>query len=193
LIPSSKSNSSLRLFDRTAPSRLVSCLFVVSILGFSFGDVHSQAAPENTQRRSGIVHWVIDGDTFELETGERIRLIGIDAPEYQPWKGPVDAFGKEAAHFLKQLLDRQPVFLELDAEIKDKYGRTLAYVYLPSGEFVNLRLVREGLARVKPYPPNMRYYALLKNAQKKAQSEKRGVWVKRISRRNGLDNLALKR
>ena len=46
----------------------------------------SAASALTDGRIQGVVRWVIDGDTFQLETGERVRLIGIDTSEYQPWK-----------------------------------------------------------------------------------------------------------
>lgn len=124
---------------------------------------------EASTRREGHVHWVVDGDTFKLDTGERIRLIGVDTPEYQPWKGRIDFYGKEASEFSKKYLSRKKVFLESDIQEKDKYNRTLAYVYLENGEFVNKVLVDEGYARAKYYPPNNRYRQILKTAEQTAK------------------------
>ena len=129
-------------------------------------------------RREGVVRWVIDGDTFELGTGERVRLIGIDTPEYQPWKNKVQYFGREAGNYSRSLLRGKRVLLEEDAVKKDRYGRTLAYVYLNDGAlFVNQNLVEEGYARAKYFPPNGRYYSLLKDAEQRAKKEKKGFWA----------------
>lgn len=129
--------------------------------------------------RQAQVRWVIDGDTFEVGNGEKIRLIGVDTPEYEPWKGRIDAYGRESAEFTKKLLTGRKVRLEFDAEPKDKYDRTLAYVYLESGEFVNLKLLEEGYARAMYIRPNGRHYALFKEAEKKAKNEKKGRWAAR--------------
>ena len=128
---------------------------------------------------------VTDGDTFRLTSGERIRLIGIDAPENEPWKNRVDFYGKEASDFTKKILTGKKVLLESDMEPTDKYGRSLAYVWLENGEFINQTLVEEGYAKAKNYPPNDRYRALLKAAEKKARLLHRGMW-------SGLDNLPSK-
>jgi micrococcal nuclease len=158
----------LRLFVRCA-SAAIPLFLVVSFCA-------ADGAQLSATKRSGVVSRVIDGDTFDLKTGERVRLIGVDAPEYEPWKGRIDPYGREASQFLRALLSGQPVLLEEDMEVKDKYGRTLAYVYLAGGEFVNLKIVQEGLARVKRYLPNQRYHSLFKTAEKEAKSKKKNVW-----------------
>lgn len=136
--------------------------------------IPAQALPQ----KSGVVHWVIDGDTFQLETGERVRMIGMNTPEYMPWKNHIEPYGKEAAQFSKNLLTRKKVFLEADIEPKDKYGRSLYYVYLEDGTFVNLLLVEKGFAKAKAYKPNTRRYRELKNAEREAKSRSLGLWKK---------------
>ncbi len=138
------------------------------------------ATPADPASREDLatVRRVIDGDTFDLESGERVRLIGVDTPEYQPWKNRVDFFGKEASEFTRKLLTGKKVLLEKDADPKDNYGRTLAYVYLEDGRFVNLLLVEEGYARAKYYSPNGRHYLEFKRSQDKARRSKKGLWTK---------------
>lgn len=123
------------------------------------------------------VRRVIDGDTFDLDGGERVRLIGIDAPEHQPWKNRVQFFGKEAYEFSRRLLTGKKVRLEKDIDPKDNYGRTLAYVYLEDGRFVNLLLAEEGYARAKYYPPNGHHTLELKKSQDKARTSQKGLWT----------------
>ena len=148
-------------------------LFLAGVLGsntFSFSEARTQ----------GVVRSVVDGDTFRLETGERVRLLGINAPEYEPWKNNVEYYGKEAAEYARKILGGKRVVLERDTEEKDKYGRTLAYVYLESGEFVNLLLVQEGFARARYYAPNGRYRKMLGEAQQKARLSKKGMWASNV-------------
>ena len=128
------------------------------------------------ERREVTVGNVIDGDTFQLKSGEKIRLLGIDTPEYQPWNGRVDHYGKEASQFAKKLLSGQNVLLESDIDPKDKYGRTLAYVYLKDGTFVNKLLVENGYAEAKYYKPNELHRLELNAVERKARSEKKGLW-----------------
>ncbi len=122
------------------------------------------------------MRWVIDGDTFETTAKERVRLIGINTPEYQPWRQKVEPYGKEAAAAAREILNKRVVYLEEDVLKLDVYGRTLAYVYLEDGRFVNALLVMQGMAKARVYPPNMRYQSILKRAQQEAKSAKLGLW-----------------
>lgn len=122
------------------------------------------------------VDTVIDGDTFILENGERVRLIGVDAPETVHPQKPVEYFGKEASDYAKRMLEGKKVRLELDVQERDRYGRLLAYVYLEDGTFFNAELVRQGFAQVATYPPNVKYVELFIKMQKEARENKRGMW-----------------
>lgn len=124
------------------------------------------------------VHRVLDGDTFEIEGGESVRLDGINTPEYRPWENEVQFYGKEASAFTKELLHAKRVRLVQDIKKRDKYDRTLAYAFLQDGRFVNQILVEEGYARAKYYPPNGRYYFAFKLAQDKARKSKKGLWAR---------------
>lgn len=128
-------------------------------------------------RTPRMVARVIDGDTIELDGGERVRLIGINAPEYELWKPRIDPYGKESLGCAKRWMDHKKVLLENDVERLDKYGRTLAYVFSEDGDFINRALVAEGCAKVRYYAPNGRYYKILKEAEKNAKAEHKGLWA----------------
>lgn len=131
------------------------------------------APPSST----GIVSRVVDGDTFVLASGERVRLIGIDTPEtVHPNKG-VEAYGREASAFTKSLLAGKRVRLEFDVEPRDRYGRLLAYVYLSDGTFVNAELVKRGFAQASTYPPNVKHAATFRELQREAREARRGLWA----------------
>ena len=83
---------------------------------------------------------VVDGDTIVLDGNERVRLIGVDTPETQDPRKPVQYFGKEAYEFTKNLVEGKKVRLEYDQNKKDKYDRTLAYIFLEDGTFLNVRI-----------------------------------------------------
>lgn len=122
---------------------------------------------------------VVDGDTIWVERGgeEKVRLIGIDTPEVDWYGGEPECFGEEAGTFLRSLLEGERVTLETDRELRDRYGRTLAYVYLEDGRMVNLLLVRRGYATVVIYPPNDRYEERLRAAERAARADPRGLWA----------------
>ncbi|OIO81082.1 MAG: hypothetical protein COW11_00515 [Candidatus Omnitrophica bacterium CG12_big_fil_rev_8_21_14_0_65_43_15] len=137
--------------------------------------------PSDQKDVSGHAAWVkrvIDGDTIVLGNNERVRYIGVNTPEtHHPKKG-IEYYGPEAADFNKKLVLGKNVRLEFDVEKYDKYGRTLAYVYLGDGIFVNAELVKLGYARVMSIRPNTRYSELFKRLQQEAKTKRLGLWAK---------------
>jgi len=122
------------------------------------------------------VERVVDGDTFVLTGGERVRLIGIDTPETVHPKKPVEPFGPEASSFTKKMLEGRDVRLEFDVQERDKYGRLLAYVYLEDGTFVNAELVKSGFAVILTIPPNVKHAGMFLDLQREAREHGRGLW-----------------
>lgn len=121
---------------------------------------------------------VIDGDTVEVSYQGRtldVRLIGIDTPETVHPSEPVECYGRAASDFTKRSLEGERVEIEFDVERLDRYGRTLAYVWL-DGELFNEVLVARGFAQVSTYPPNVKYVDLFLAAQRQARSRDRGLW-----------------
>ena len=132
---------------------------------------------------------VIDGDTIKLSDGRKVRLIGVDTPEvYYSEKllrdskksgqdiKTIQGLGRRASDFTKKLCMGKRVRLEYDVDRKDMYGRTLAYVYLEDGVFVNAELVKEGYAQVMTIPPDVKYADHFLKLQKEARDAKRGLW-----------------
>jgi len=145
---------------------------LVAISGPASGWTEPAAFPEAT-----VVH-VDDGDTIDVWTDghrERVRYIGIDAPELAH-DGLAAARGGEAATRLNRaLLAGRRVRLEFDLERRDRYGRLLAYVWL-GGTLINAEMVRRGYARVLTIPPNVRYQRWFEAAEAEAREARRGLW-----------------
>lgn len=121
---------------------------------------------------------MIDGDTFTLKNGEKVRLIGIDAPESRnTGRKKIGYYGREAKEHLKAYLTGKRVRLELDVAPKDRYQRTLAYVYLEDGTFLNAELLRQGYAMVYTVPPNVRHADEFVDLQREARENNRGLWA----------------
>ena len=118
---------------------------------------------------------VIDGDTIEIEGGQKVRYIGIDTPETVDPRKPVQCFGIEASNINKELVEGKNVRLAKDISEIDKYGRLLRYVYVDN-TFVNDLLVREGYAHSSSYPPDIKYQNQLTQAEQEAQQNSRGLW-----------------
>jgi len=73
-------------------------------------------------------------------------------------------------------VDGKTVRLEFDVQQFDKYGRTLAYVYLEDGTFVNAWLVENGFAQVMTVPPNVKHQEFFLKLQREAREAGRGLW-----------------
>ena len=125
----------------------------------------------------------VDGDTFWVKDGSlkgiKIRLIGIDTPENQARFGnPEEYYGDEASSYVKKILHGKKVKLEFDKDSLDSFGRTLAYVYLENGTFLNDQLVKEGYAKVMTIKPNTKYVNRFIQSEKFAINKKIGLWKK---------------
>lgn len=123
----------------------------------------------------------VDGDTFWIddgsEKGVKIRLIGVNAPESRKvFNKDKEFFGVEAKNYVYELLNGKRVRLEYDIDKFDQFGRTLAYVYLEDGTFLNALLVKEGYAQVATYPPNVKHTELFQKLQREARNNQRGLW-----------------
>lgn len=158
----------------------ISLFILLSALGLLLFGVN-QDKPESFIGSSGVlVTKVIDGDTIEIEGGQKVRYLGVDTPETLDPRKPVQCFGKEAARKNKELVEGKRVILERDISETDKYGRLLRYAYLPleSGEllFVNDYLIREGFAKVLTIPPDVKFAEQFLEAQRKAREESLGLW-----------------
>jgi micrococcal nuclease len=90
-----------------------------------------------------------DGDTIVVDMNgvkERVRFIGVDTPETQDPRKPVQCFGKAASDFTKNLIGTNDVRLEADPtnQNRDRYDRLLRYVYLPDGRLVQAEIIKQG-------------------------------------------------
>jgi len=129
----------------------------------------------NVYAKDYVVKKVIDGDTVQLDTGETVRYLGIDAPEVFTKEGGAEFYAREATRYNKKLVFMKKVRLEFDVEKKDQYGRLLAYVFVKD-VFVNAELVRQGYAKAYIKPPNIKHKDILLANQKKAMDEEKGLW-----------------
>ena len=118
---------------------------------------------------------VIDGDTIEIEGGEVVRYIGIDAPETVNPRKSVECFGVEAFKKNQELVEGKIARLEKDVTDRDKYNRLLRYVWIGEA-FVNLELVKQGFSYSYSYPPDVKYQDQLVEAQREAKEAGRGLW-----------------
>lgn len=135
----------------------------------------------------GTVTHVVDGDTAHvaLASGvtEKVRFIGVNTPESTIEHEP---YGKEASAYTKKALAGKTVYLETDAELRDRYGRLLAYVWLAQplsesdseirAKMFNARLLLDGIAEQATYPPNVKYVDRFAVYAREARNADRGLW-----------------
>ncbi|MDP2703911.1 MAG: thermonuclease family protein [bacterium] len=145
--------------------------------------VKEEALRQAQGKKEGItalVTKVIDGDTIEIEGGEKVRYIGIDAPEIGGGEQKT-CFAAEAAVKNGELVKGKSVRIEKDASERDPYGRLLGYVYAKTGEgeeeiFINLKLIEEGAALAASYPPDIKHEGEFSAAEEEAKKEGKGLW-----------------
>ncbi|MCP4541884.1 MAG: hypothetical protein GY832_32545 [Chloroflexi bacterium] len=131
---------------------------------------------------TAIVSHVSDGDTLDVTwpsgATARIRLIGVDTPETTfPPEGEAECYGPKASDYTKSLLpEGSDVTLRYDRQRLDPYGRTLAYVYLDTGQMLNAALLENGYARVLIVQPNDAYADLFYSLEDQAKANQTGLW-----------------
>ena len=136
------------------------------------------------------VRYVIDGDTFILQNNQRVRMVGINAPEishrrYGKKKG--QPHGQDAKRYLKNLIEKKEVTLKKGGnDTYDRFGRRLAYVYLPDGTFVNRKMVADGYAEAyRKFP--FEYKTEFLQLEHEAQLSRKGIWT--AKKQNWLEKL----
>ena len=123
----------------------------------------------------GLVTNVVDGDTIDLDTGERIRYLLVDTPESVG--GATDCFGQEAKTFNHDVVLGHQVSLAYDEECTDRFGRSLAYVTVDTGPEINTLLVQRGYACVLYIPPDgTDRHTEFETLEAEAKAAGRGMW-----------------
>jgi micrococcal nuclease len=160
-----------------ARRRLVAVLVAVAFaLGILVGRTGDRSVTPAAPAASGIavVTHITDGDTVSLGGIGKVRLIGIDTPEVY---GRVDCFGPAASAFAKRVLRLgTSVRYRIGREAHDRYGRTLAYVWLADGRMFNELLAEDGYARPLTIAPNDDYAKVFAAASGRARAAGRGLW-----------------
>ena len=157
-------------------------LFVALILAGR----HQQAQPAGdfqryNQKQFRVCH-VVDGDTIDLDTPDgrkpytRLRLWGIDTPETKAPGKPVAYFGPQATAFTEKMVSGRMVIIELQPEeIRDKFGRLLAFVYTDDNKLLNEELLRSGYAYADDRWKHRFYFRFLQT-ESQARKNKLGLW-----------------
>lgn len=129
----------------------------------------------NVFAKDYVVKKIIDGNTVELDSGEIVKYIGVQAPDLNRKEGGSEFYAKEAVRSNKKLVFMKKVKLEFDVQKKDPQGNTLAYVYVKK-TFINAELIKNGCAKAHISEPNIKYKDILLGAEKKAIESDKGIW-----------------
>lgn len=123
-----------------------------------------------------MIDHVIDGDTLITHEDDHIRLIGINTPElqydgrkHQP--GAIDARDR-----LRQLVQGKTIGLQFDTERRDRFGRTLAHIFLLNGNNIQASLLGDGLAMPVTIPPNLNWISCYRIQSEMARNNEKGLW-----------------
>jgi micrococcal nuclease len=191
----------LKVAVRKYKMRKILPLLLVTVI-FTFSAALSSWAEENTwdfltlgggKYQKIKVKKVISADTLILENDEKIKLIGLKAPEAPKRKiekeerdqygfviekevDPATPLQEQAMEFVENLLLQKEVRLEFDLQKKNEKFLTFAYVFLVEGDvFVNEEIIRQGYANLQIQPPNTKYVEKLRDAYRQARQERRGL------------------
>lgn len=113
---------------------------------------------------------VIDGDTIVISDGRHIRFTDIDTPEED------ECYTSEATALTEKLLLNKRITLQTDVNGMDRFGRTLAYVYLSDGTFANKYLLEHGAGMFFYDNANLTHTKELIDAAEQARMKRVGLW-----------------
>ncbi|HUQ19601.1 MAG TPA: thermonuclease family protein [Gemmatimonadaceae bacterium] len=140
----------------------------------------SSTQQRQTRNQSGInerttctVTRISDGDSIVCSPLGKVRLLQIDAPELSD-----GSIGRAAREKLQSLIPiGTRLTAETDVRVTDKFGRVLAFLFLPGGEMVNQEMAKSGYVTTLVYPPNVKYVERIRAAVLDARKAKRGLWA----------------
>lgn len=173
----------MRRTTRALRSTLIGSLLIGALVSPGALAAPSSALAAAPTTGSAQVVKVVDGDSLEVLVGgrrEKVRLIGLDAPELHP----AECQAVAARTYLTKLIAGRPVRLDADRSQsdRDRYGRLLRHVVLPDGKVAAARMISAGLAREFTYAAPYRFRAAFMAAQRSALDKRIGIWSASCSR-----------
>lgn len=176
----------------TIPRLFILCIILLGMPAALHAAPQETLFSDPTENYTNVkVERVISTDTFVLANDERIKMIGLKAPEVprNTERIEYDSFGfvvekeatpfitieENAIKFVKDMLEGKTVRLEFDTQKKDSGRETLAYVFLEDNTLVNAEVLKAGYAHLQIQAPNFKYEELLTAAYREARKEKRGL------------------
>ncbi len=171
--------------------RLISIgIFLIILLGLNGCYLLDETGPDDMTLDRVKITKVIDGDTayarFTDGSKEKVRFIGVDAPEINHPTLGLEKFGSEAEHYTRSLIEGQTIWLEYDEGERDQYDRLLAYLWLEIPEeltdreirskMFNAQLLIDGYAIQVVFEPNVKYKSFFSRYEAEAREKGKGLW-----------------
>jgi micrococcal nuclease len=148
---------------------------------FGWERVIAKDIAHDSQKDEAVIVAVYDGDTVKVRfpdgRAERVRLIGVDAPEIEHPKLQIQLWAQLSKRFSFCFLYKKKVLLAYDWQREDKYDRLLAYIWTGEGELFNEFIIASGFASAYlkfPFDDGLRERFI--EAERKARTENRGLW-----------------
>jgi endonuclease YncB( thermonuclease family) len=150
-------------------------LWLTTLSAFAYGETHCPPSRIDTRVT---VSYVYDGDTVRLQSGDKVRLIGINTPEMARDERPAEPLARDARQALIKLLEQheQRISLRYGQQQRDRYGRLLAHAYTPHGDSISAHLLNKGLASLIAIPPNVNGLHCYAEAEQMARKNQLGLW-----------------
>jgi len=125
---------------------------------------------------------IVDGDTLVLDTGQQVRLVGLQAPKLPLGRKGFRAWplGDRSRQTLKNLTLGRQLTLSYGGREIDRYGRLLAHLHDPSGTWIQGEMLRKGMARVYSFPDNRALVGKMLALENEARLAQRGIWRHRF-------------
>lgn len=136
--------------------------------------VAAVAAPLNPRTETVVL--VSDGDSFTTPIPDRVRLLGINAPEMARDRQPAEPYAEQARAALLGMIGGKQVRLEFGTQLRDRYKRLIAHVYLPDGTWINGKMIEDGNAFVYSFADNRIKIKELLELEQKARTAGKGLW-----------------
>ncbi len=158
------------IFRALTKNQILKFSFIFLLL-FSVGRLSAAAEA----RQSAVVSEVLAGDTLRLQGGKILKFAGLQSPPLQSKLLLVRAYGDNALQWTRQQLTGKTIQVEWGPQIRDSHGDLIGYIFMDN-RFINVELLREGHAKPRIVPPNLKYSTEFRKAALDARREKKGLW-----------------
>ena len=130
----------------------------------------------SANRQQGFVQEVLSGDTLRLKGGKTLKYVGIEAPPLQHLIPLVRTYGENAKNFNTGLVLNKTIWIDWGRRLRNQRNDLLGYVYLEDGTFVNLEMIKAGMAKVRITAPDLEHADEFNKAAWNAQKNRLGLW-----------------